>query len=426
MKLAVYQPSIDTVNKTLAILLVFAIPLSTTLTQVLMGLLLLVWILTGNLKEKCRLVFEHPVSRSACFLFFILLIGSTYSIASGREILAQLGKMSKLLYFACLIPIFSDQKLRKTAVWTFILAMMITLILALLRVYGQLFIPTRYPDAAIFKNHIDTNFMMSLAAFFLAHECVTAFQQKAKLLGVALLTAVMFTIFYCLWMSSGRTGYVVFAVLWVIFYLQRFSLKAGIGSILLLSILLGLITLAPLSPPFQPRLRARFNAVPVEVQLYRQGNETSVGQRLSYLTQSSKLIQQRPLFGWGTGSFKTAYEKLSLSEPMRSSTNPHNEYLNILVQWGLLGLTGLLLLLGTVFKISFKLPTSERYIAHGVLAAFMVGSLANSLFMDITSGYVFVVMIAACMAAYSPRQAGLIPLPTRFSASEKSLALQGK
>jgi O-antigen ligase len=81
---------------------------------------------------------------------------------------------------------------------------------------------------------------------------------------------------------------------------------------------------------------------------------------------------------------------------LMTTNNPHNEYLNILIQVGLLGLGVFLGFLYTLFKASLMLKSPSQWFAQGLVLAMAVGCLANSWIMDFTSGYFFVMLIAFC------------------------------
>ena len=75
---------------------------------------------------------------------------------------------------------------------------------------------------------------------------------------------------------------------------------------------------------------------------------------------------------------------------MLETRNPHNEYLLIAVQVGLVGLGLLLYLFYRQWRLAKMLPSSlERSLAHGLLLAIMSGCLFNSLLLDHTEGMLY-------------------------------------
>lgn len=387
------QHRLDTISKLLGIALVFFIPVSTTLTQILLLLILFCICVSGQWKESLKLFISHPVATASLGLFLIFSLGVIYSKAPLLDSLSMLGKMSKILYIPLLLPLFLEEKWRKYAFIAFIVAMVITLIISGLKTYHYLpaFIPvSRYHDCA-FKNHIDTNFLMSMAVFFLAHYLFRVANRYWKV-AIILILGVM--TFYILWMSQGRTGYIIFSALWMLWLYQRMTLKQCVAGVSALVFILGVTYLTP------SKLQQRISVVVEELKHYKKGTATqSAQQRLEFFQSSFDIIKQKPLLGFGTGSFKEAYASYAREHNQASTTNPHNEYLNILVQWGFLGFLAFMGFIGTVFRSSLRLLKDDKYWVQGVLFGTLVGSFGNSFLMDFTPGYFFVTFIAMTMAA---------------------------
>lgn len=388
-----FQSRCDILSKILTVALMFSLPISTALTNVILSFLILAWFLAGNLHHKAIYIFSHPITKLVLVFYLVFVMGSLYSDALGPDISQQLWKMSKLLYILFLLPLSSEKQWRYLSFTAFFMAMVLTLILGLLKIYTGLPIPSKFTAACVFKNHIDTNLMMAFACFILGHFLLSTHQRKLRYMACLLLALMGF---YVLWLCEGRSGQIVFAALWLLLCLQRFSFKYILLGVLALAILFGGVWLG--SPRFQTRLQS----VGEDWVLYQSGKtDTSVGLRLEFIKESWNISQKSPWWGFGTGSFKQVYEQHAEKQGLQITRNPHNEYMNILVQLGILGLSIFLLFLLTLFKISFYLPLTERYLLQGLLASFTIGCLGNSWLMDFTSGYFFVTSIALCLAAYN-------------------------
>jgi O-antigen ligase len=88
--------------------------------------------------------------------------------------------------------------------------------------------------------------------------------------------------------------------------------------------------------------------------------------------------------------------------------NPHNEYINILFQLGIFGVTAFVGFFCFLFKRSFALPCPEKWFAQGIILAIAIGCLANSWLMDFTSGYFFVMIVAFCFGALNVKKGLLV------------------
>lgn len=386
-----FQLKSDLLSKQCMVLFAFVIPISTTGTHVVLSLLMLSWFFAGNLREKTRAIWLHPVSRMAIVFFSFFLAGSLYSSAPKEDVLSALGKMNKLLYISFLIPIVKEEKWRRLAFFGFLGAMLLTLVLSMLKVYGGVPIHTRFTEACIFRDHIYTNFMMALASFFVAHYLM---QYSKPVFRLALLCFLVTLVYYVFFMSVGRTGQIIFISLWVLFFLQRFKWKGnGLGFV-------GLCCLLALASMNMTPFQDRFVKVAQNIELHQvQKADASLGERLEFLEETWQLAKQNLWFGSGTGSFKENYKHYALSNNLLITENPHNEYLNVFFQLGLFGFLGFLVFLGVLCKNSIRLPEPEKWFVQGIVLAMMVGCLANSWLMDFTSGYLFILMVSLCFGA---------------------------
>src|SRR6185437_16055660 len=80
-----------------------------------------------------------------------------------------------------------------------------------------------------------------------------------------------------------------------------------------------------------------------QYRLYEQQDAaTSVGQRLTYWKNSLRFFARAPLIGHGTGSIKELFEQAANGPNWLAGTsivpNPHNQTLNVAVQWGAIGI----------------------------------------------------------------------------------------
>ena len=70
--------------------------------------------------------------------------------------------------------------------------------------------------------------------------------------------------------------------------------------------------------------------------------ETSLGQRYLLIKNSIKLISERPVFGCGANKFELIYNKRFQNQRDNIIKHPHNNFIFILIELGLVGLLFLL------------------------------------------------------------------------------------
>ena len=116
----------------------------------------------------------------------------------------------------------------------------------------------------------------------------------------------------------------------------------------------------------------------------------STAYRLAFYRNSLAIMAKHPMLGVGTGGYPKAYADQTRGTGLEPSRNPHNEYLLIGVQTGLIGLALLLNLFWQHWRLAPRLATPfETHLSRGLLLTFVVGCLFNSLLLDHTEGLLF-------------------------------------
>jgi len=161
------------------------------------------------------------------------------------------------------------------------------------------------------------------------------------------------------------------------------------GLALALALTAATVTAAALIPgPFQQRLGLAAGeqaSSPIS-----QGAQISTAQRLEFYRTSLAIIRDHPLLGVGTGGFSKAYAEKAQDGKIPQSRNPHNEYLHIMVQLGLVGLAALLYLFWTHWRLALRLASPrEHHLTRGIILTIAVGCLFNSLLLDHTEGLLY-------------------------------------
>jgi O-antigen ligase len=91
---------------------------------------------------------------------------------------------------------------------------------------------------------------------------------------------------------------------------------------------------------------------------YNSNKNTSVGMRITFLINSFTLFLESPIFGVGAGDFPLEYERINeqYSPEVDLTVQPHNMYLLVLAQLGLIGLCSL----ASIFYLQFKIATLAK------------------------------------------------------------------
>lgn len=387
------------INKYLPALFIFVIPVSTALTNVVLGLLMLCWILengSDRFRTWLRILRSNPVAQMGAAVFMMHVAGLFYTEGETEKIIESLSDGARFLFISMMMVYFESEETRPAFLYAFLSAMGLVLVLSCLLWLGIL--PDMIPvkgDAAncvIFHDHIKQNIFMAFAAFAAG---LLARQPQINLIcraawAIFSLTALCNVLF----MVAGRTGHVVAAVLLMYYLLTWDRAKSLVAGVLVLLLLGTFAWIYPSNPLFK---RARIAMEEVkEWQVAAPADITSSsGLRLEWMVNSLKLIRVNPFIGTGTGSFEAVYSRQVSQTQMLPTDNPHNEYLMISVQFGI---AGLLLLLG-FFAIQWRHAgffhgPVPRTMARGFVLLMLVACLTASPLQDSAEGWFFVFMSA--------------------------------
>jgi O-antigen ligase len=159
-------------------------------------------------------------------------------------------------------------------------------------------------------------------------------------------------------------------------------------------ILIGVaIVLAGLAFAASPQLRAKIGTFSQDYQLYHEQNmPTSIGLRLEFWQKSLRFISEAPIFGHGTGSTRGLFEQAATGKVLASGEvvgNPHNQTLNVAIQWGALGIV-VLYAMWLVHLRLFRGDGLVAWIGLMVVVQNFFTSLFNSHIFDFTPGWIYV------------------------------------
>jgi O-antigen ligase len=235
-----------------------------------------------------------------------------------------------------------------------------------------------YPlAAATFKKYLTQNLLMAFAAYLFVYLGLAARPAalRATWLALAVLAAANAAL-----LNPGRSGQLILAAL--LLYLA-YSLWRWKGVLTVA----GAMAIAMLLLGFDGRLAQTIN----DLKAWQPGEPTftSTGKRLEFYRNSYPIALEHPLIGNGTGSFPRLYAEHTAGSPVTPTDNPHNEYLSIAVQTGVIGLLAMLYLFYCELRFAARLPRFERHMARAVFITMAIGCLFNSLLLDHTEGLFF-------------------------------------
>jgi len=376
----VHESPIDRAYQYLLIAAFFFLPITVLGNNIAIWLIVILWFFSGNYKEKFQQIKNHSLALASILFFLIhfLALIWTENLDWGFEI------VRKMLPFLFVLPVFltiSRIENTKYYITAFLIAIAISEGLSYLIWFGFIE-PFKYATSiqnpTPLMSHTSYNPFLAFAFYLVVNKLLSG--GKMSQLERALYIFFTVTITFNMFITGGRAGQVMFFVAIIILAFQYFKnsqVKAIFSSLILISSIS--FTAYFTSPLFQQRVEMISN----EIVLYNESDvilgdslanskkiadaaakNTAMGLRITFLINTSELIKKSPILGVGTGDFPAEYKKINdiRSPDVRTTVQPHNMYMLILAQLGLLGLVSLVWIFYCQFRIA--LSSSNQFVHH--------------------------------------------------------------
>lgn len=379
-----------------AVLIAIFLPWSTSLVAIAVVLFVLALLPTFDLRRFVQTL-KRPESAIPLTLFALAAIGTLWATdISWAARLHGINPVAKLLLIPVLIYHFEKSS---RGMWVFTGFLASCAALLVLSWGSYIFkvptVPPGYLGDPIYgipvKDYIAQNYEFALCVFGIAGAVVQLFRDGRSKLAYLLIALAVLFIANIVTVATSRTILVCIPVLFAVFCLRHFG-KLQIVSAAVIAVLLTAAVWA-----VSPTLRERVNKISTEYQLYKSENaSTSTGLRLEYWRKSSQFIEQSPLVGNGTGSIRTLFERDAVGKSGVSAevvNNPHNQTLNVAIQWGVLGV----IILWAMWLVHLRLFYSAGGLAAWIGVAAVVENIVSSAFnshvFDFLEGWVYVAAV---------------------------------
>lgn len=345
------------INSCLLILIAFSIPLSVALPSLLTGVMVINWLLIASFKDDWNTIKTNKIVLAVFFFISIHIIALLWTNDIEHAFSYTLQKESRLL----LIPFFMlyvQKRHIQYYFYAFILATTISEFASYSIIFG-IIDPINGATASnplIFLGHITYNPLLAIAAYLVLHSLL--FSKELSKKKQAFYILFFSTMSINMFLTGGRAGQVMYLAMIVLILLQYFE-KQKLKALLLSSVFLPLLvfTFYTTSANFKNRVDSAIS----DIEHFGDNRNTSVGLRINFALNSWELIKENPIFGTGTGSFRTNYARINQihSKEVKQTINPHNMYTFELVELGLLGLIGLLSIFFTQIKYAVEMKENS-------------------------------------------------------------------
>lgn len=355
----------------------------------------MIWIIEGDFKNKFEVIKKSKILLT--ILVFILL--SLFSLSYSSDIELGLNQVRLVLYFLTIFVIATSIKKEdiNTIITAFLAGMFVSEVIA----YGVFFEFWQFKHAtpqnpSPFMVHIEYSVFMAFTSVLLLNRILS----KRYTLNEKLIFFFFFlTVTGNLFLATGRTGQVSLIagiiVLTIIHY--RMGLKSLIASFLILSVIF--ISAYNVSDSFNKRV---YQAKTDIEKLIEGDFNTSWGLRVAYWLTTIEILKENPLIGVGIGDYIVETKNILKNEKFEifsedaksflSRKHPHNQYLLVLIQFGIIGLFFFSFLIYSILKLDIE-DEELKELSILFCTIYFVGCLAEPLLIKQFTLSLFVIFI---------------------------------
>ena len=377
------------------IFLSITILFSPFLTNVLEITLFGLFLFNQELRRRFTNIKKQPLLIGVGAFILMLIIGCFYSVADYQDTLRSLWGWRKILLLPLGLVLFNDAVWKNKFAYSLVIFVSIVSLFCMFCYLLELSIRGQEPGVLI-RNHATQGMIFSATLFLMG--MILLFKKHILPIRSTWFLGLMLMILGVLvYMTPGRSGYLAFMVVTVYFgyLLFREKLYKMLSVVFLLS-----TTLLLTSPLVQDRIELGVKEMqhvdPTNIE------SSSMGMRMVLWKHTIELIQDRPLLGFGTGGFEEAYSQKIKDNPDWEKNimhDPHNQFLKIWVEMGMLGLIIFLsMLASSLFQKSSKM---YLHLGIGVLLAWCATSLFSSHFSTFTEGRFIYIWLGIMLASES-------------------------
>ena len=369
--MVVHESPIDRIYQYLLIAAFFFLPITVLGNNIAIWLIVILWFFSGNYKEKFQQIKNHSLAVASIlfFLMHIIALIWTENLDWGFEILR------KMLPFLFVLPAFlTIARIENTKYYitAFLIAIAISEGLSYLIWLGiiePLQIGYGIDNPVPFMSHISYNPFLAFAFYLVINKLL--FGEKTSQFERAIYAFFALTITFNMFITGGRAGQVMFFAAIIVLALQYFKnsqVKATLFSLILIFCIS--FTAYFSSPLFHERVNTAVDEiVNYEENIINYGNAPSapfgsMGIRTTFLLNTFELIKTSPILGVGTGDFPAEYERINRirSDQVVTTVQPHNMYMLILAQLGIVGLASLVWIF--YLQLRTALSSSNQFVHH--------------------------------------------------------------
>jgi len=385
----------------------FILPLSRAGISFFSIFLPILWLADKNIKTKLQQLKSNKLILAISIYLLFSILSSLWS--SNVEQTLNIIRLNS--YWVLIFVISSSVKKEQvpTIISSFLAGMFVSEILA----YGVFFELWHFKYAtpqnpSPFMFWIDYSVFMAFTSILLLNRILSKnYDLKQKILFSMFFISVTGNLF----LAIGRTGQVAFIA--GVFVMMIIHYRLSIKSLFLSFILLGTIftTAYQLSNSFKTRVNAGINDIK---QIKNMDLNGSWGIRVAYWITTFDIAKEQPILGVGIGDFKDETAKVLTNQNYNYLTketkefmkinHPHNQYLLVLLQMGIIGIFIFLYLIYQILKLDIK-EKEIKELSILFTTIFFVSCFAEPLFLKQFTISLFMLFIGLFIASSNKENA---------------------
>lgn len=338
-----------------------------------------------------------PAVLALCMLG-ALALSLTYTSVPIPEALSVLTKYGKLLLIPAIVLLLRHHAQAITALQIYFVTQSFVLLTSWL-LFAGLSLPWvlagRNNPAVVYSSYLDQAILTAGFAALAWHLRVSIPTRYGSKLAIAMAALAVLSLLFVL---PGRSGQVclIAAIAVTIWWAmpRKFRPLAVLAPIVVFSLAM------LLSNAFNQR----YTAVFFEVKDYQSQvgayKDTSSSERLNYWKKSIVAMTEKPILGHGVGAWQQQYWRLEANAPTQKTANvrnPHQEYLFVGVQLGVMGTLLLITWLGSFWWTSRNFTPPVMRATVSLLVVFIVACAFNSALYDGLVGDYFCALLAVML-----------------------------
>jgi O-antigen ligase len=332
---------------------------------------------------------RRPVSVLPVALFALALAGTLWSDAPWGARLYAVGPAAKLLMLPVLFYHFGRSTRGVQVFIAFLASCILLMAMSWLVAFDPRLALKSGADYGVpVKNYIDQSQEFALCAVVLAYPVITLLRAGRIVPALALSAIALSFVVNMAFVVVSRTALVTVPVMLAVFALLHLRWR---NIVIVASVV---AVLGGAAWEMSPHLRVTTARFLRDYELYKERDEpTSIGLRLEFWKKSLRFFAEAPVIGHGSGSIQELFEQASTGPKVLAGgqvvANPHNQTLNVAIQWGALGVV-VLYAMWLAHLSLFRGDGLMAWIGLMVVVQNFFTSLFNSHIFDFNEGWMYV------------------------------------